>query len=301
MTLKIVKSGIYDMSNEAYHADPAPTRSLSSTYARGLINTSPMHVRHAMDNPKKSTDAMEFGSALHSIILEKADNIELINFKSFGGKEAGILRRAAIDSGKIPMLAHRKDEADIMVAALKKHPVAPKLLANGDAEKSLFWQDKTNNIWCRARIDWMPKAGNIFTDYKTCASANPADIAKSIYNFGYFQQAEWYMRGIKALGICDNPQFAFIFQESKPPYDVIVVQLDPTALALGKILNDKASAIFSCAIKSDNWHGYCGDIETIGLPYFGEKQLQDKIDMGIFDLPNDEQTAENDNTQYLQA
>lgn len=280
---KIKKPGIYEMSNEDYHADPCETPSLSSTYARGLINTSPKHVKDAIDNPKESTDAMEFGSAMHSMMLEGASNIELIDYKSFSGKAAQELRDDARAAGRIPMLSHRKVEADNMIDALKAHPVAPKLFLNGKAEQSLFWKDLTYGIWCRARLDWMPEKGDIFADYKSCASANPADISKSMYNYGYYQQADWYMRGISALGICPNPKFAFVFQESKPPHDVVVVQPDPTALAWGKVMNNKAMEIFYKSLRDDKWPGYSDGIVSIGLPGFADKQLQDRCDAGEFE------------------
>ena len=44
----ITEPGVYDISEEQYHADPA----FSSSHARLLIDTCPAKLRHAIDNPQ---------------------------------------------------------------------------------------------------------------------------------------------------------------------------------------------------------------------------------------------------------
>jgi hypothetical protein len=52
----------------------------------------------------------------------------------------------------------------------------------------------------------------ICVDYKTADHANPAAFAKSALDYGYHQQAAWYLDGLRELGISDDAAFLFIVQ-----------------------------------------------------------------------------------------
>jgi hypothetical protein len=68
--------GIHDISAEAYHADPAPVPSLSSTLARLILNRSPRHAwtAHPRLNPDyegKDSKTFDIGRAAHRAVLGK--------------------------------------------------------------------------------------------------------------------------------------------------------------------------------------------------------------------------------------
>jgi len=66
----------------------------------------------------------------------------------------------------------------------------------------------------------------IIVDYKTAASANPRRFAKSVAEYGYHQQAAWYIDGLEQITGAADAAFLFVVQQKDPPWLVSVCQLD---------------------------------------------------------------------------
>ena len=292
---KITAPGIYDISADEYHADPLKDSpggpSLSSTGARKLLNKCPARFRYEQDNPEPPKRHYDFGHAAHRLVLGRGDGIEVIAANDFRTKAAKEARDEAHAAGRVPMLKAEFDKAQEMAAAVFAHPFAGRLFEGGKPERSLFWKDAEFGVWRRSRPDFMPQSGTIFADYKTCASAQPDDLKKSIWNYGYHQQAAWYLDSIRALGIHDDPSLLFVFQEKEPPYLVTVAEADPVALGWGRIQNRKALSIFAECVETGVWPGYVDDVLRLPLPGFAEGQLEHAHDLGAFD-PEPPQTLE---------
>jgi hypothetical protein len=151
---------------------------------------------------------------------------------------------------------------------------------SGQPEQSLFWQDRPTGVWRRARLDWMPYGNGgrlIVPDYKTAVSAAPSAIEKAMQNYGYHQQAAWYLDGVKALGGGDAA-FVFIVQEKTPPYLVTVVELDAITLRIGRDRNRQAIDLYRQCVTEDQWPGYTDSIELISLPAWAENQHLQEAD-----------------------
>src|ERR1700677_1036911 len=75
-----LEQGIFNLSAEAYHADPCPTASLSSSIAGILLDQSPSHawLAHPRLNPnyvRESADSrFDLGSAAHMMLLEQRED-----------------------------------------------------------------------------------------------------------------------------------------------------------------------------------------------------------------------------------
>lgn len=297
----IDKPGIYDMSNDEYHADPCPVPSLSSSGARQILDECPARYWHDRTNPKPSTNVLDVGSLAHSVMLEGdawRERFEVLPEGHNGRTNDGKALVASIEeSGKTAIKHDDWQKVEAMVAALRAHKLANAAFSNGAPEKSLFWLDKEFGIWKRARLDILPANGRIFPDYKTCLSAHPEKLRRAMFNYGYHQQAAWYLDGIKALGIAERPAFLFVFQEKEPPHCVTIRQPDDTALMWARELNKRASAIFARCLQSGDWPGYDDDIGTLSLPDFAVNEYQRLDGMGLFDIsawfqsPNEEKAA----------
>ena len=68
--LRITEPGIYTMPKADYHADPCPTPSASSSFVRRMMSTCPAKAWHERQNPRKPTEALDFGDAAHEWLLE---------------------------------------------------------------------------------------------------------------------------------------------------------------------------------------------------------------------------------------
>ena len=289
--MKVTEPGVYTMDAETYHADPCPAPSLSSSGARKLLKHCPARYWYDRQNPPEPSGAFVLGSAAHEWLLEGETwpqrHVVLPEDHDNRTKDGRARVEAIKAAGKRPVTADQWTAIRDMKAALDAHPFAGAAFRNGRPELSLFWRDDRFGIWCRARPDWLPNAGTIVADYKTCVSAHPDDLRKAIANHGYDQQADWYMRGIKALGLMTHPTFVFVFQEKAPPYLVTVVTLEEAALLAGGMKNERAAAIFAKCLRTGQWPGYADDVVCLDLPEWEHKQIDRDKERGLYDVMNE--------------
>lgn len=111
--------------------------------------------------------------------------------------------------------------------------------------------------------------------HNTTLDASPAGFAKSMANFGYDQQGDFYATGVHALDPRGElPQFVLIAQEKTPPYLVTVNYLDEQALARGRHRNRSALELYAACAASGLWPGYpVGPVE-LRLPAWAARQFE---------------------------
>lgn len=267
--MKITKPGLYPgIPDEHYHADPIPGGSLSSTFARLLTRHVPAKANEVRRN-RKPTKSMNLGKAAHAHALGAGP--ELIVWEHDGRTKAGKAERekAAALIASEAAVAVTEDERDRilgMATALVAHPEVATILKSCTAEVSGFWQE--GDVWCRARYDLL----GAFSawDYKTCEDATAHGFEKAMASYGYHQQAEFYQRGLKALGhdAADVPM-RFICQETSAPYLVQVHTCDELAMEVAAALNDRAIALYAQCKESGEWPGYPSlEAEPTALPNY---------------------------------
>lgn len=268
--------GVYDLPEADYFA---ATDALSCSGAKLLLPPScPALFRYRQDHPVHK-DVFDFGSAAHRMVLGAGPSIITVDAPDWRGKSAKDSRDAIRADGMIPLLVSDAARVEGMAEAIRRHPIASALLdpAWGEPERSLFWTDEDTGVPRRCRLDWLPTGDFsrvIVTDYKTCASAAPDAFAKAAANYGYFMQDPYYLDGVRALGLDDDPAFLFVAQEKEPPYLVNVIQLDEDARAAGRERNRRAIERFRDCTEAGRWPGYSEDIEQISLPPWALRDLE---------------------------
>lgn len=274
----VEEPGVYDIPDHAYHADPVPGGSLSSSGARKLLPPScPAKFRYWADHGSEHKAEFDFGHAAHKLVLGVGPEIVIVEADNWLTKAAKQERAEAYTADKVPVLRHEYDHVTAMAASLRRHPLASALMdpSRGAPERSLFWIDHATDVWLRARLDWLPDphAGRLMvSDYKTTDSAAPDAIQRAVYRYGYHQQADFYLTGTKALGLAADAAFLFVFQEKTPPYIVTVVELDATALRIGHELNRQAIETYAKCRAENHWPAYTDDVELVSLPAYVERQ-----------------------------
>lgn len=271
----ISQPGVFDIPADEYHRDPVKGGSLSSSAARRLLATCPARWRYEQDHPTPPTDAMELGTAAHSTVLGTGAEIVTVDAADWRSKTAKEMRAEARRSGGVAVLAKDMDRLDDMAAAVRKHPVAGVLLepGAGHTEQTLIWRDPGTGVWCRAMLDRrLTLNGRVLVvDYKTTADAAGDSMAKSVARYGYHQQGAFYSEGVEELDL-GAPHSLFVFQETSPPHLIRVVELDYSALQVGRRRNRRALEIFRDCRESGIWPGYPTEIETVALPPWAERE-----------------------------
>lgn len=273
--------GVYDLPMAAYHADPVPGGSLTSSGARMLTppNT-PAHFRWWVDNPRtESTDAFDLGHAAHRLILGKGEELAVVDAKDWRTKAAQEAKRAARDAGQVPLLPPQLEAAQGMAAAVFEHPWARVLLApgSGDPERTVVWRDQRTGVMRRCCVDWLrhPTAGRrlFVVDVKTCDRADPRSVGKAVATYGYHQQGAWYLDGVRAADLdpAGDAVYVLVFVETRPPHLVHVVQLGAEALRWADQLNDTAIDLYAECSRTGVWPGYpADDIPVVDMPRWAQ-------------------------------
>jgi hypothetical protein len=290
----VTEPGVYDgMPAEVYHADPVPGGSLSSTGARKLLPPScPALYRYWATAGEPPSRTFDFGHAAHRMVLGVGERLVVVDAENWRTKAAQAARDEAYAAGAVPLLTAEHEQVQAMAGALRAHPVAAALFRpdGGRPEQSLFWTDREFGVWRRARLDWLrnPGAGRlIIPDYKTTTSAEPGALAKTMYSYGYYQQAAWYLDAVRVLGLADDAAFVFVFQEKDPPYLVTICEPDHLALLWGQRLNRKALDVYRRCRTTGVWPGYADDVVPLALPMWAENQHQAAFERGDYDIDHD--------------
>lgn len=241
------------------------TPALSSTLARLLITQSPLHCWYNSrdlnpDYAPEFKDEFDLGTAVHRMLLEP-DRVDtshvVVQAKDWRTKAAQDARHAARIDGKTPLLAHQAVELAQMVAAvratLSRFEERPTPLTNGVAEKVLEWRE--GDVLCRTRLDWLHFGELTVDDVKTSGNANPDVFRSQVWSLGYDMQAAFYLRGVRAI-YGKDAVFRFVVCETRAPYGVSVVGLDPEALALADRRVERAIRLWRECLASGNWPSY---------------------------------------------
>jgi hypothetical protein len=275
----VESAGFYaDLDELTYHSDPVPGGSLSHTGAKLLLAAPPAKFKEYRDRPEPPKRAFDFGHAAHAKVLGVGLEIVVVDAPDWRTKAAKEQAAEARARGAVPLLA---DEARVvyeMADALLENDIAAALLQSpGTPELSMFWRDADTDVWCRGRLDWMPAplpGRLIVPDYKTSVSAHPASFQKSVADYGYHQQADWYLDGLRRLGVADDDAaFVFVVQEKTPPYLVNVFQLDEETMRLGAARNRRARDLYAYHSARGEWPGYEG-VQLISLPAWAARQQE---------------------------
>lgn len=260
------KTGIYDMPADEYHLH----HGISSTGLRKLL---PPHCPASFRyGEPTSSPAFDFGKVAHRLVLGDGEAYTVSPFDSFRTNEAKAWRAEQEQAGVTVISADDLARAQAMAATVRAHPWAGLLFTEGKAEQSLFWVDEETGVQCRARYDYLRDIQGerrlLIPDYKTTRSAEPGKFAKSAADYGYHQQAAFYMDAAIALGLDDDPAFVFVAQEKAQPYLVTVVELDDEAIRLGRALNRRALRLYAECAAKDEWPGYVPGVATVQLPSY---------------------------------
>lgn len=268
-----------ELTNEQYHA---LTDSISSSGIK-LILKSPKHFWNAYMNPDKapkaSTDAMDFGTLVHSMVLEPKTVQDKYQFvpneidrRTKVGKE---LFQQIEANGKMAFKEKEYCEAMAMATAVLNHPDASVIKAGiGAPERSFFWEEETDYgvITCKMRPDWCIEPcealeSGFIGDLKTTKDCTPDAFARDAYNLGYYISAALYCRGFQKFFKAEEPPIFMIWAaEKEDPYGVVSHVFDDEFLELGWQKCKEAMNLYAKCLYKNEWPCYTTDCNTISKP-----------------------------------
>ena len=299
----ITKAGAYEhIDAEDYHRNPdlLPAPSLSSSGAKTIFKKSPFH--YWFDSPmnpnrpaEKSKPHLNVGKAAHDLMLLSERWPEYYHVLPEGFSEAATVKfKEAIaakleaeEAGKVILRYQDYETVKNVSAAIGLNAGAKLALSAGLPEVTLAWQDNETGVWLKARPDWLPftviNGADImvvsdlkFMDPRSCS---PDGFSRAVAEYGYHNSAAFYEDGIEAIYGRKPTHWLFLPIEKEPPYSVSLYALHPADVERGRIENRHAINRFAeCLAKGTEqefWPGYTPEIETIGLPAWRRKQIDE--------------------------
>lgn len=269
-----------------YHALDA----CNATSLKTLAESTPAHCKHKKDNPTR-TKALDDGEALHTCILEphrflhdyavslgcsgtttKGKPCSKDGTTKAGGKwwcSDHLPEYLPLDNVKrltaehhARLLATRVSVFNNLTArAILNHP-------SRETELSLVWFDESTGILCKARLDIFLPQDQLIADLKstTCAGAGP--FSRTIGDYRYDIQAEWYRRAADACFGMNFYKFNFIAIEDEAPFGVQVFQPDEKCFEAGRLGVESTIAVYAECHRSGNWPGYPHSTTLISVPKY---------------------------------
>jgi hypothetical protein len=260
------------MDFDTYLAHPGVNKSKLDSIAK-----SPLHYWSRWINPEfvppAPTPAMEFGTALHTAVLEperfQAEYAQApdVSRTTKAGKEAWA---AAAEGGKRLLKSEDWFAVQGILRSIMEHPLSCKILkARGNSEQSLFAVCPVTGLDLKCRIDYLTESGWLI-DLKSTQDASLSSFQRSVANFRYHVQAAHYLNVYK-LSTGEAPRgFAFVAVEKTAPYAVQVFEASPSLIQAGLMealrnLRALAAALATYPTESP-WPSYSQELVKLDLP-----------------------------------
>lgn len=288
--MKIEPGNLYvDLPNALYHGGPGISKS-----GLDLIRRSPAHFKFMKAHPKPPTNALFFGAALHTLVLEGEDKFKS-EYAPFHmtrqSKEGKAAHEAIIASGRTPISARAGDDpiwdaSDYdtlfrMRDAVLNHADAALLLGSGIAEVAGYWVDTDKTIdeqdqdkqfiqgaygkirvgedptykLCKMKMDWYNGDNNVIVDLKSTTDASYTAFARSVVEYYYHVQDAYYRQGMRYIG-WPVQEFVFIAVEKEPPYGVAGYVISQQGKMIGRSQFRKDLALYLACKEADVWPSY---------------------------------------------
>ena len=259
------------MLAEEYHA----ARAMSSTGIKHLMR-SPAHYRAWLETPMKATAAMQFGTLVHTAILEP-DKLEsrtrmipddAPTRQSKAGKQwwedfsAGSIGRIMVDRADWEKLEGLRQSA-------LDSPSVQVLLAECVPEVSLAWRDQ--GVTCKARLDATPEGFARIVDLKSTTDATPEAFSRAIHRYGYHIQAAWYLRGAIAHS-STMPEWYWLAIETTKPFAISPYRAPAKMLTHANGLIERALSMYRKCVAENYWPAYDPAIRDIDLPAWSYRE-----------------------------
>lgn len=250
------------------------TRALGQVSKSGLdrFHRSPAHYRAWIESKlDKDTVALTFGRAFHCAILEP----ERFESEYATRPEFGDCRRkenkARRDEWNDAHAGHNVVDAEDMAAiegmrdAVLRHPLAGKMIRDGQSELTAVWDDPDTGLRCQCRADYYVRKLAMILDVKSTEDASEDAFLRSVVKYRYHVQDALYRFGFSAVGETVQ-HFCLVAVEKTPPFAVGIYTLDADGIGRGYSAARRDIDGLAECVRTNNWPSYPERIQTLELP-----------------------------------
>lgn len=269
----------HGLPESVYHAAPGIGQSMLKAFD---AEPTPAHYMESLSRERAVTEDMEFGTILHTAILQpellnKAYYVRPERYPTAKGDKpwhggADFCKEWEKEHSDRPVIDAAK-EARIpkIMQTVNSLPIAGQILSFGQKEVSFFKTDTETGLLLKARVDAIATARDGAThllDLKKVRRAYAREERFGVIcaDLGYDIQCASY------LSITGATRFIFVAMEDEAPFEAEMFELDPEDHARGLAKWRKILLRYAEVMNSDEWPGYTRTVKRLKLPKWASRE-----------------------------
>ena len=221
---------------------------------------------HYMAAPRKDSDAMKLGRAVHLAVLEP-DRFAAEVAIWTGERRAGKLWEAfkEANAGKELLSEEEHRQAHLVAEAVRNDPTAARYLTVGTPETTVLWD--AGGHACKSRLDWVGTSALV--DLKSTRDASPASFGRDAYNMHYAAQAAFYSDA-HYVATGEALPFVIVAVEPNDPFAVVTYRIPDALIALGRQQYLSWLDRLTYCLERKTWPSYAEGEIDLCLPRWAE-------------------------------
>lgn len=261
------------LSAEEYRAAPGISQSMLKAFA---AEPTPKHYQESLTRPKKVTEAMEFGTILHTAILTPDQLVGSYflrpytypskdGYKPWDGRATYCKEWRKKCYGKPIIDLEQEGRIPCIVDTVMELPVAGDIIRTGQKEVSFFKKDEESGLLLKCRVDAIATDTDGYThlvDLKKVRRgyATEERFGVQCVDLGYDIQAASY------IYITGAYRFMFVAMEEDPPFEAATWVLDQGDIEEGMRKYRTMLNSYSDYFKDYTCAGYERAVKRLKLP-----------------------------------
>lgn len=251
---------------DAYHAK----KQFISSSPLVEMAKSPLHFYNAWTETVETTDAMERGTFMHSLILEQ----DIAKYVARPLKDGRLIATNTKDYaafleanlGKTPIHPDLYNDALAILTAACANKTFMKFYINSEVEQSVYGVHKETGLPIKARPDMLAKDQLFILDVKSVADISRFE--KQIFSLNYDVRLQHYVETIFAATGRLVPHIYFFAIESKAPYGTKIFKLSAHAVEAAGIKWGAWMNEIAVCKEENKWPGFTDEIIEVDRPAY---------------------------------
>mgnify|MGYP003509777999 FL=1 len=245
---------------------------------------------YAKLRPSISTESLEFGTAVHTAVLEPEQLVKRYRLDPMspkGGYPAGWRNtndyktqrgQLLAETGVLGLMTAAEFDGLSQIAEnVARNEIGAKLHdLGGTRESSLFVND--GDVRRKCRPDWLIPAARMIVDVKTAQDWRAQAFSRACLRYSYHLSAAYYIDTFELYETVEVEHYVFLVVASDAPYEVASYTLDRDSIEKGRKEYRIALREWARCSKSDEWPGGSAKIEEIRIPEFSINYHMDRED-----------------------
>ena len=254
-TLRVNGPGREEIVNGLSYADYDAEAGLRVSSVKSMAK-SPLQFHWDWDHPRASSDAMCWGTAVHTLILEPGNFADEVAcwYGADRRTKAGKSAWAEFQEESVGKIILKEDEYNGVLTAGRRasaDPLIAPLMRSGNREVCGWTVE--DGFQCKFRADWLTVEGQL-VDVKTTRNIEPHKFSRNFFTFGYHIQLGLYSHWLKRLTGHEWPA-CVVAIENHPPYDCAVYPVADMILDMGRAAGLGLIGEIRDCLDRDEWPG----------------------------------------------